>query len=117
MVILGSWFLVFFFLSFYYLMRGTLMKQRWLLILAIVTIPLVYLSQMAGWTVAEMGRQPWVVQDLLPTFAAVSKISSQSVIITFWLFAILFTTLLIAEIRIMTRQIKTGPKEEEAHHV
>lgn len=117
MVILGSWFLVFFFLSFYYLMRGTLMKQRWLLILAIITIPLVYLSQMAGWTVAEMGRQPWVVQDLLPTFAAVSKISSQSVIITFWLFAILFTTLLIAEIRIMTRQIKTGPKEEEAHHV
>jgi cytochrome d ubiquinol oxidase subunit I len=117
MVILGSWFLVFFFLSFYYLMRGTLAKQRWLLILAIITIPLVYISQMAGWTVAEMGRQPWVVQDLLPTFAAVSKISSQSVIVTFWLFAILFTTLLIAEIRIIATQVKTGPKEEEVHHV
>ena len=117
MVILGSWFLVFFFLSFYFLMRGNLMQQRWLLGLAIVTVPLVYLSQMAGWTVAEMGRQPWVVQDLLPTLAAVSQISSQSVMITFWLFAILFTTLLIAEIKIMSRQIKTGPKEEEIHHV
>jgi cytochrome d ubiquinol oxidase subunit I len=117
MVILGSWFLVFFFLSFFHLMKGTLLKQRWLLWLGIITIPLVYIAQMAGWTVAEMGRQPWVVQDLLPTMTAVSQLSSQSVMITFWLFAVLFTTLLIAEIRIMTRQIKEGPKGEEAHHV
>ena len=117
MVILGSWFLLFFILSFYFLMRGILPKQRWFLKLAIITVPLVYLSQMAGWTVAEMGRQPWVVQDLLPTKAAVSQINSGSVMVTFWLFAILFTILLIAEIRIMTTQIKKGPKEEETHHV
>jgi cytochrome d ubiquinol oxidase subunit I len=110
MVILGSWFLVFFFLSFFHLMKGTLLKQRWLLWLGIITIPLVYIAQMAGWTVAEMGRQPWVVQDLLPTMTAVSQLSSQSVMITFWLFAVLFTTLLIAEIRIMTRQIKEGQR-------
>jgi cytochrome d ubiquinol oxidase subunit I len=61
--------------------------------------------------VAEMGRQPWVIQDLLPTVAAVSMIDSTSVQITFWLFAAIFTTLLLAEIMIMIKQIKLGPKD------
>ena len=117
MVILGSWFLLFFILSLYFLLNGKLLRQRWFLWAAIFTIPLVYLTQMAGWTVAEMGRQPWVVQDLLPTIAAVSRIDSGAVIVTFCLFAIIFTLLLIAEIKIMTTQIKRGPNEEEEHHV
>ena len=117
MVILGSWFLLFFILSLYFLLNGNLSRQRWFLWLAIITIPLVYLTQMAGWTVAEMGRQPWVVQDLLPTMAAVSRIDSGAVMVTFCLFAIIFTLLLIAEIKIMTTQIKRGPNEEEEHHV
>ena len=79
--------------------------------IAIFTVPLVYLAQMAGWTVAEMGRQPWVVQDLLPTVAAVSNINAGAVIVTFWLFALIFTLLLIAEIKIMSKQIKIGPKD------
>jgi len=61
--------------------------------------------------VAEVGRQPWVIQDLMPTMAAVSHLESSSVMITFMLFAILFTALLIAEIKILSRQIKIGPKE------
>ena len=55
--------------------------------------------------VAEVGRQPWTIQDYLPTIASVSHIETTSVQITFWLFAAIFTTLLIAEIRIMTKQI------------
>jgi cytochrome d ubiquinol oxidase subunit I len=51
----------------------------------------------------------------MPTIAAVSAIDSGSVQITFWLFAILFTSLLIAEVMIMTRQIKKGPKIEGDH--
>jgi len=61
---------------------------------------------------AEVGRQPWVIQDLMPTIAAVTKISTGAVRVTFWLFAIIFTTLLIAEIKIMMRQIKIGSKTE-----
>ena len=60
---------------------------------------------------AEVGRQPWVIQDILPTIAAVSQISSFSVQITFWMFFLLFTGLLIAEVTIMTTQIKKGPEE------
>ncbi len=111
MVILGSWFLLFFILSIYFVVNNEIARQRLFLKIAILTIPLVYIAQMAGWTVAEVGRQPWVVQDLLPTVAAVSSISAGSVIVTFWLFALVFTILLIAEVKIMTTQIKIGPKD------
>jgi len=67
-----------------------------------------YVAQESGWIVAEVGRQPWAIQDLLPVGMAASNITSTSVMITFWLFAVLFTGLLIAEIKIMLKQIKLG---------
>jgi len=48
----------------------------------------------------------------MPTVAAVTKISTSAVQVTFWMFAIIFTTLLIAEVKIMLRQIKIGPKAD-----
>jgi len=81
--------------------------------IALLTIPLPFIAGQAGWIVAEVGRQPWVIQDYLPTVAAVSQIDASSVQITFWLFAIVFTALLIAELSIMTKQVKIGPKEEK----
>jgi len=77
----------------------------------LLSIPLPYIASEAGWIVAEVGRQPWTIQDYLPTFASISKIDSSSVQITLFLFAILFTGLLIAEIKIMIKQIKMGPKD------
>ena len=59
-----------------------------------------------------MGRQPWAIQDLLPVGVAVSKLPSSSVTTTFFLFLVLFTALLIAEISIMLRQIRKGPGAE-----
>jgi cytochrome d ubiquinol oxidase subunit I len=72
---------------------------------------LAYLAGQAGWLLAEMGRQPWIIQDIMPTMIAVSHINTGSVMVTFWLFAVLFTTLLIAEITIIVKQIKSGPKD------
>lgn len=114
MVILGAHFMILFLLTLLYLFRDRLenRNKRWFLWVAIFTIPLVYLASMAGWMVAEFGRQPWVIQDLMPTLSAVSRISTSSVQITFWLFVVLFTALFLAEIRIMLAQIKKGPKEE-----
>ena len=77
---------------------------------AILSIPLVWVCSQAGWIVAEVGRQPWTIQDVLPVNAAISDISSTSVQITFWMFAVLFTLLLIAEISIMLRQIGKSAK-------
>ena len=75
------------------------------------SIPLAYVASQAGWIVAELGRQPWTIQDLLPTVAAVSRIDSTSVMVTFFLFVALFTTLLVAEVMIMRRQILNGPED------
>ncbi len=68
-----------------------------------------YVASHCGWIVAEMGRQPWVIQYLMSTITAVSNIDTTSVQITFFLFLIVFTGLLIAEIKIMLKQIKLGP--------
>jgi len=115
MVGFGFYFIVFFILVLVYLVKGTLERRRGFLRLAIWTIPMVYIASQAGWIVAEVGRQPWVIQDLMPTVAAVTKISTSAVQVTFWMFAVIFTTLLIAEIKIMLRQIKTGPKTDGGH--
>ncbi|GHT33635.1 cytochrome d ubiquinol oxidase subunit I [Bacteroidia bacterium] len=64
----------------------------------------------AGWVVAEVGRQPWAIQDILPTSAAISKLATSSVQITFFLFLALFTILLIAELRILAKAIQKGPE-------
>lgn len=113
MVVLGMYFIFFFLMALFYTLKGKIHKKRTFLHLAIWTVPLAYVASQAGWVLTEVGRQPWVIQDLMPTMAAVTKISTGAVQVTFWLFAIIFTTLLIAEIKIMMRQIKIGPKQEE----
>jgi cytochrome d ubiquinol oxidase subunit I len=110
MVILGFYFILVFALALFYLYRGTILKNRWFLWVALCSILLPYVAGEMGWVLAEMGRQPWIIQDLMPVSAAVSQISSGSVITTFILFAVIFTLLLVAEISIMIRQIKLGPK-------
>jgi len=76
---------------------------------AIALVPLGYIASESGWLVAEFGRQPWTIQDMLPTWVSVSDLQSSSVIITFFLFLILFSTMLAVEINIMLKQIKRGP--------
>ena len=78
--------------------------------IAIALIPLGYIASESGWLVAEFGRQPWTIQDMLPTWAAVSDLQSGSVMITFFLFLLLFTTMLAVEINILLKQIKKGPE-------
>ena len=80
--------------------------------LAIILIPLAYIASESGWLVAEFGRQPWTIQDMLPTWAAVSDLNSSSVALTFFLFLFLFTTMLAVEINILLKQIKKGPEYE-----
>ncbi len=108
MVGLGTWFLILFFFILYFGMIGKLDGKKLLLRSAVFSIPLGYLAGELGWVVAEVGRQPWAIQDMLPVGVATSQISTAAVQTTFWLFAIVFTGLLIAEIRIMTTQIKNG---------
>jgi cytochrome d ubiquinol oxidase subunit I len=111
MVGLGFWFIILFILALIFLMKNRLEGRKWFYRAAILSIPLAYLASQFGWVVTEVGRQPWVIQDMMPALTAVSNISAGSVKITFVLFAITFTVLLIAEIKIMTKQIKIGPND------
>jgi cytochrome d ubiquinol oxidase subunit I len=108
MVALGSWFFVLFVVVLILALKDKLVNNKWVLRAMVATIPLGYVAQESGWIVAEAGRQPWAIQDMLPVGMATSNIASSSVQITFWLFAVLFTALLIAEVKIMLKQIKIG---------
>jgi cytochrome bd ubiquinol oxidase subunit I len=110
MVILGFLFIIIFSVALFLLFNGTISKRKWFLWIALLSIPLPYIASELGWLLTELGRQPWIIQDLMTVSKAVSRISTGSVITTFILFAILFTGLLISEVSIMVKQIKTGPK-------
>jgi cytochrome d ubiquinol oxidase subunit I len=108
MVILGAYFILLFIVICWLGWRDKLDK-RWLHVVSLWSIPLAYIAGQAGWVVTEVGRQPWAIQDILPVTAAISKLPTTSVVLTFFLFLILFAIMLVAEIRIMVKAIKKGP--------
>ena len=93
--------------------KKRLPDMKWLQWAALLSIPLVYLAGQAGWIVAEVGRQPWVIEGLLPTKAAVSSVSVAAVQTTFFIFVAVFTLFLVIEMRILIKAIKQGPQVEQ----
>lgn len=113
MVILGSYFLLFFVVALFLVYRKELIdRARWFNWVAMLSVPFMWICSEAGWAVAEVGRQPWTIQDLLPTCAAISDVPVSSVVLTFWMFAAVFTVLLVAEVSIMCRYVEKKSKEE-----
>ena len=92
--------------------KKRLVSMTWLQWAALLSIPLVYVAGQAGWIVAEVGRQPWVIEGLLPVKAAVSSVSVAAVQTTFFIFVAIFTLFLVIELRILTNAIKKGPEIE-----
>lgn len=111
MVALGGAFILLFILLSWFTFKGkkAINEYGWLMRASLFLAPTAWLASQAGWVVAEVGRQPWTVQNLLPVRAAVSQLEASSVMITFALFAILFTVMLIAELNIMKKAISAGP--------
>ena len=87
-------------------------RWKWALLAIALTTPLTWLASQAGWVVAEVGRQPWAIQGLLPNVAAISRLDVGSVQTTFFIFLVLFTLLLVAEVGIMARALATGPETD-----
>ena len=107
MVILGGYFVALF--AGLLLLGRRVLKWKLVQLALLLTIPLAYIASEAGWIVAEVGRQPWAIQGLLPNGAAVSRLEPGSVQTTFCIFLVLFTVLLLAELRIMCRAVADGP--------
>ena len=88
------------------------LSNKWAILFGLISIPIVWLVSEAGWITAEVGRQPWTIEGLLPCRAAISAISSGSVQLTFWIFVVLFTCLLAADISIMCREIAKATRRD-----
>ena len=93
--------------------KDKLEGKKWFFIFALICIPLVYICGQCGWIVAEVGRQPWTIQGLLPVNVAISSLSAGAVKTTFFLFLAIFALFLVIEIRIMLSAIKKGPQISE----
>lgn len=114
MVMAGGYLLLFFIIAVFSSLKGSrLWDKRWWQWVAMLTIPVVWICSEAGWVTAEVGRQPWIIEGLMPDKAAISAISASTVQLTFWMFAAVFTALLIAEITIMINQIRNGSDRNE----
>lgn len=113
MVILGGYLLLFFAVVLWAVWRRrSWLSNKIILWAGMLTIPIVYVCSQAGWVTAEVGRQPWIIQDIMPVQAAISDIPVSTVMLTFWLFAAMFTAFLAAEVGIMLRQIAKGSKSD-----
>jgi cytochrome d ubiquinol oxidase subunit I len=111
MVVLGTLFPLIFIGYLYFSSKGTLAEKKWLLGFGTITYFLGLIATQAGWVVAEVGRQPWTIQGLLPVTVARTNLTTGTVQTTFFMFLALFTLLLIAEICIMVKQVNIGPEE------
>lgn len=96
--------------------KKRLAEMKWLLRIALLSTPLVYLAGQAGWIVAEVGRQPWTIEGLLPVRAAVSSVSVSAVQTTFFIFVAIFTLFLLIEIRILLKAIQKGPETDNTQN-
>jgi len=106
---LGFFFLFVFAASFFFLAIRNLAPQRWLLRMALWSIPLPWIAAELGWVVAEYGRQPWTISEVLPTYLSVSNLSPADVWASLAAFVAFYTALLIVELYLMLKYIRLGP--------
>lgn len=109
MVGLGVYFILLFAAFFWLASRQRLDRHRWLLWLAVWSIPLPWIAAEAGWFVAEVGRQPWIIEGVLPTAVAVSTLGIWELALTLAGFVLFYTVLAVIEVGLMVRAIRQGP--------
>jgi cytochrome d ubiquinol oxidase subunit I len=109
---LGFYFIALFAGAFY-LASVRRLETRWFLRLALWSLPLPWIAAELGWVVAEYGRQPWVVEGVLPTFLGVSSVSRGTVIASLAGFVLFYSALAIVDVVLMVRAIRQGPPPGE----
>ena len=110
MVACGLFLIVLFMFGNYLLIKRKIHITRWYLYLALVALPLPWIAAELGWIVAEYGRQPWVVQGILPTFMATSTVTMMQVLTSLLSFVIFYSVLAVIEIYLMVKYIRIGPE-------
>jgi len=109
MVGLGFAMLGIFAIGFWLNAAKKLEQNRWLLRLALLAIPAPWLASELGWFVAEFGRQPWAIGEVLPTFLATSSLTSGDLVFSLAGFIGFYTMLLVIEVFLMVKFARLGP--------
>ncbi len=96
-------------MAFYQTCRQRIDERRWVLWAAFLAIPLPWIAAEAGWFIAEYGRQPWAVGEILPVSMAVSNLTAGEILVSLATVFILYTIFLIAEVYLMVKYARKGP--------
>ncbi|MEP7209348.1 MAG: cytochrome ubiquinol oxidase subunit I, partial [Alphaproteobacteria bacterium] len=105
---LGFLFIGMFAVAFYFINLKR-KPPNWFLRAAIIALPLPWIAIELGWILAETGRQPWIIDGVLPTFMGVSTLTASQIIMTMAGFTLLYGALAVIEVKLMVRAISAGP--------
>ncbi len=111
MVASGFFFIALFITAYVLCVRRRIDQHRWFLWVAFLSLPLPWIAAELGWVVAEYGRQPWVVDGLLPTFMGASNLPASSLWVSLSGFVFFYTALAIIEVYLMVKYIRRGPDQ------
>jgi cytochrome bd ubiquinol oxidase subunit I len=109
MVGLGLFFIALFATAFYLASRHRFDSHQWFLKVAFFSLPLPWIAVELGWIVAEYGRQPWVVDGVLPTFLGVSRTGIGNVWLSLLGFVVFYTALAVVDLFLIVRTVRSGP--------
>jgi cytochrome d ubiquinol oxidase subunit I len=109
MVGLGFYMLALIALSFYFCARRVFDQKRWLLKLLLLSLPVPWIATELGWIVAEYGRQPWTIGEVLPTFISTSTLGMGDIIGSLIALIALYTIFLVVEMYLMVKFVRLGP--------
>jgi cytochrome d ubiquinol oxidase subunit I len=109
MVGIGFFLIALFATAFWFSARQRLDRYRWFLRVALFSLPLPWIAAELGWVVAEYGRQPWVIEGVLPTALGVSSTDAGNVLFSLLGFALFYSALLVADLFLLTKYIRLGP--------
>lgn len=114
MVALGMFFIAFSLLGLFLLWRGKLFDYKWFLKLTVISVFLPHIANQLGWISAEVGRQPWIVYNLMRTSDGLSKVvSADKILFSLILFTLIYALLFVLFVFLLDKKIKHGPDEEE----
>ncbi len=111
MVVLGFWFIVLFATAFWLSAKCRLDSCRSFLWACVLTLPLPWIAAELGWIVAEYGRQPWVIEGILPTALGVSSTDAGNVLFSLLGFALFYSALLVVDFYLLAKYVRLGPDE------
>jgi cytochrome d ubiquinol oxidase subunit I len=117
MVGLGFYFIALFVVAFWLSAKRKLDAHRLFLKFAFWSLPLPWIAAELGWIVAEYGRQPWVIEGVLPTALGVSSTAAGNVLFSLLGFALFYSSLLVADVYLMVKYIRLGPDGTLGHVV